>query len=334
MTDTLHINHKQITSNKLLDNLLVNFPLWFPIVYIFLALNFPSFSKILFISSLFLFAETHFASTWLFFFDKENWSWVRLNFYKVVFIPSYILILTIIAWFFSPSFIILTHYIASGWHVTRQSAGIMKLYGVKTKIYTWIVYFVSFLCLSIGIKQPGLLASTINIGAINILIGISFIIYLLILYLNKLGRLSNILVNSLPVLTGIFIYLPILFFKDLYTATAIGVGMHWCQYMALTFSYYFRKKNSLSTHQNYSSNSNSSRLLFIVFYSLLMTTLAVIGMPNINTENSQYSFLYLIPLLFQFYHFYVDGYIWKFSDPHIKQSVLRYLYFPSKSKIN
>ena len=38
--------------------------------------------------------------------------------------------------------------------------------------------------------------------------------------------------------------------------------------------------------------------------AFLMTSLAVIGMPNINTEDSQYSFIYLIPLLFQFYHFH------------------------------
>ena len=329
MTDTLHVNYKQITSSKLLDNLVINFPLWFPITYIFLALNFPSFTKILFISSLFLFAETHFASTWLFFFDKENWAWVKTNFYKVIFVPLYVLSLIIIAWFFSPSFVVLAHYIASGWHVTRQSDGIMKLYGLKTKIYTWIVYFVSFLCLGVGIKQPGLLASKVNIDVINILICFSLVLYFLILYLNKLGRLSNILVTSLPILTGISIYLPILFFKDLFTATAIGVGMHWCQYMALIFSSYLRKKSSNGENQNYSSNY--SRFIFIFSYAFLMTSLAVMGMPNINTENSQYSFIYIIPLLFQFYHFYIDGYIWKFSDPHIRQSVYRYLYKPSNN---
>ena len=34
-------------------------------------------------------------------------------------------------------------------------------------------------------------------------------------------------------ITGIIIYLPILFFKDLSTATAVGVGMHWIQYISI-----------------------------------------------------------------------------------------------------
>ena len=39
------------------------------------------------------------------------------------------------------------------------------------------------------------------------------------------------------------------------------------------------------------------------------------------------SFLvWLIPLIFQMYHFYIDGFIWKFSDPHIKNSVGQYIF--------
>ena len=45
--------------------------------------------------------------------------------------------------------------------------------------------------------------------------------------------------------TGLTIYLPILFFKDLATATALGVGMHWCQYIAIMWSSYFRKNNKI-----------------------------------------------------------------------------------------
>ena len=153
-----------ITSNNVLDTILVKFPLWFPLTYIFLALNYPSQTKLLFLSSLFLFAETHFASTWLFFFDKENFLWVKENFYKIVYIPVYILILTIIVWIISPNIIILFHYIASGWHVTKQSAGILKIYGIRKKIYEFLVYFSSLFCLAIGLQNPGILSYKYNIN--------------------------------------------------------------------------------------------------------------------------------------------------------------------------
>lgn len=320
-------NERQITSTQTLDTLFVNFPLWFPITYIFLALNFPSFSKILFILSLFLFAETHFASTWLFFFDKENWSWIKKNFYDFIYLPCYLLIAATLLWIFNPSFLVIIHYLASGWHVTKQSAGITKLYGLNNRFNEFLIYFTSFLFLFIGIRNPGLLSSYLNISSFNYLFFGLISIYFLILYLNFYGRLSKIIANLMPVFTGISIYLPILFFRDLATATAIGVGMHWCQYISIVWSTYLRKKNRCA---NTISFKTSSRLLFIFSYSLVMTTLAVIGMPNLNNDKIQYSFIYLIPLLFQLYHFYIDGFIWKFSDPHIRESVLKYIYKPMK----
>ena len=56
-----------------------------------------------------------------------------------------------------------------------------------------------------------------------------------------------------------------------------------------------------------------------------MTSLVVMGSPVLSNGQNQYSIL-LIPLTFQFYHFYIDGFIWKFSDKHIRKSVLQYLY--------
>ena len=61
-----------------------------------------------------------------------------------------------------------------------------------------------------------------------------------------------------------------------------------------------------------------------------MTALVVIGSPKLSNNLNQYSFIYLIPLTFQFYHFYIDGFIWKFSDEHIRKSILQYLYKPIK----
>ena len=57
-----------------------------------------------------------------------------------------------------------------------------------------------------------------------------------------------------------------------------------------------------------------------------MTSLAYLGMPNQKYNDGNYSILYLIPILFQLYHFYVDGFIWQFSNKHIKKSVGSYIF--------
>jgi len=316
---------KKITPNIFLDNLFINFPLWFPISYIYLAVNYPEKSNFLFILVLFLFAETHFASTWLFLFDKQNWPWLKTNSYKLFFLPLYLIILIAFTWFFTPSLILILHYLASGWHVTKQSTGILKIYGANSKIYQFFVYFSSFTCLAIGLKNPGILKSTLDFNFINLILLVLFISYIAILTFSLLGKLNKKILIALPLLTGILIYIPILFFDNLATATAVGVGMHWCQYIAIMWSMNIRKNlNQKSNLLNLSFTLK--RVLFVFLYALIMTSLAVIGMPNIIKNTTQYSYFYLIPLIFQLYHFYIDGFIWKFSDKHIKKSVLPFLF--------
>ena len=112
---------KTITSSPKLDFLLIYCPLWFPLTYLFLIFNFPSISTFIFIASIFLFAETHFASTWLFFLDKDNLNWIKKYIYQIVVLPIYILLIVMSLWFLVPSAVLIIHYLASGFHVTRQS---------------------------------------------------------------------------------------------------------------------------------------------------------------------------------------------------------------------
>ena len=102
--------------------------------------------------------------------------------------------------------------------------------------------------------------------------------------------------------------------------------MHWCQYIAIMWSIHFRKNRNLISDKRLNKRKNYSVILFVFLYSTIMTGLAVKGMPDFNIKESQYSYLYLIPLLFQLYHFYIDGFIWKFSDPHIKKNVLPFIF--------
>ena len=324
---------KTITSNGILDDIFINCPLWFPIIYIFIAINFPSGGKLLFILSLFLFAETHFASTWVFFFDKENWGWLKKNNYKLVFLPLYLALIAIFAWYFSPSLIIILHYLASGWHVTKQSIGILKINKLTQKYFSFLIYLVSFLCLFVGLSNPGILSTSLSVFEINILLIFCSIVYAWVLFSDKAFGPFKYLESLMPVFTGTLIYVPLLFFKNLAVATAVGVGMHWCQYIAIMWSTSLRKSQKKSNNKLISSNTIKScgpKIIYVFIYSLIMTSCAIYGMPDLKAENPEYSLIYLFPLLFQFYHFYIDGFIWKFSDPHIKGSVMSYLFSNAK----
>ena len=315
---------KTITSSSKLDFLFIYCPLWFPLTYLFLIFNFPSISSFIFIASIFLFAETHFASTWLFFLDKDNLNWIKKNIYQIVVLPIYILLIVMSLWFLVPSAVLIIHYLASGFHVTRQSLGISKISKTNTKISSFLIYFVSGICLLTGLIKPGIFSTSVSINNMNLIIFFVAVLYFLSTYFSFNSRFLFIR-NLTPILTGISIYLPLLFFDNLGVATVIGVGMHWCQYIILMFSINLRK-NKYKKIKISKSQFLKNRVLFILFYSLIMTSLTYFGMPKNNLSLNTYSLLYLIPLLFQLYHFYIDGFIWKFSDDHIKSSVGKYIF--------
>ncbi|CAE19701.1 hypothetical protein PMM1242 [Prochlorococcus marinus subsp. pastoris str. CCMP1986] len=319
---------QQILNNRF-DLSLIYLPLWFPIIYLLTVTNVPSLASICFVFSLFLFAETHFASTWLFFFDVQNKYWIKQNLYKLIVLPIYIGIAILGIWFFNPQVVLLLHYLASGYHVTKQSIGISKLPKKTGTNFRLIIYFFSFGFLATGLVKPGILNNLFmeNKYIFNSFLVIIFLLYLFLVFLStKIKYIKNINYFS-SLITGIIIYLPILFFKDLSTATAVGVGMHWIQYISIIGLIYFRKTSV--NYKNIKDLLNSfefkSRLLFILIYALVMTIFAFIGVTSANNSNNSFNLFYLIPIIFQLYHFYIDGFIWKFSDPHIRNTIGAFL---------
>ena len=319
---------QQILNNRF-DLSLIYFPLWFPIIYLLTVTNVPSLALLCFVFSLFLFAETHFASTWLFFFDDQNKYWIKQNIYKLIVLPIYFGIAIVGIWFFNPQVVLLLHYLASGYHVTKQSIGISKLPKNSGTNLRLIIYFFSFGFLATGLIKPGVLGNLFleNKLILNSFLIIIFILYLLLVFLSsKIKNIKNVNYFS-SLITGIIIYLPILFFKDLSTATAVGVGIHWIQYLSIIGLIYFRKTSI--NYKNIKDLLNSfefkSRFIFILGYALIMTIFAIIGVTSANNSKNVFNYFYLIPIIFQLYHFYIDGFIWKFSDPHIRNSIGSFL---------
>ena len=52
-------------------------PFWIGALYLSAVTLLPEYRTIVFFVFLFLLGEMHFGSTWLFFFTRENWKWIR-----------------------------------------------------------------------------------------------------------------------------------------------------------------------------------------------------------------------------------------------------------------
>ena len=106
------------------------------------------------------------------------------------------------------------------------------------------------------------------------------------------------------------IFSPYLFTTNIYDAAIIGVGAHWCQYLAINYKVYFSNGVFKRMQKLY-------LVLFLIIYSIIMSLL---GFKS-NFYPDLINLTLLIPLSGQFIHYYLYAFIWKFSDDHIRNNV-------------
>ena len=117
-------------------------------------------------------------------------------------------------------------------------------------------------------------------------------------------RLKDILVFS----QGFLIFLPIAIFDDLLLAFAVGISIHYIQYLFISWPV-CRKSFGFS---------GLYLLIFLFAYALISTS--ALGGFITNEKNSIFI---LIPTTLQLLHFYFDGFIWRRSDPLINKILLK-----------
>lgn len=307
---------KTILNNKFFEYGFILFPVWIFFVYYPSKTFLPFSDELIFFIFLLIFGETHFASTYLFFFDNKNFSWIKENFLKIIVIPFFLLMVYIIIGINSLKAAIIIGAIASGIHVTRQSIGIQRLYASnRNTYYELCTYFFSFLFLAIGFLRfyfnefVNLLNISITYNETNTIRLIYAIIFIIGVFISIADK-DNIK-KKFTNLTGVLIFAPYLFTNNIYDAAIIGVGMHWCQYLAINYKVYFFNANIFNLRKKILI------LSLILIYSLIMS---VLGYKS-NFYPDLITISLMIPLSGQFIHYYLDAFIWKFSDEHIKNSV-------------
>ena len=311
---------KKIIPSNFIEINFVLFPIWILPVY-FLLKSFIFSPELTFLIFLILFGETHFASSFLFFFSRFNHEYISKNKLILIYVPILICVIYFIFGLKYFSYAVLIGSIASGIHVTRQSIGISRIYATqKNNIFELIIYFSSFLFLFIGfarffqsefflfsniIKMDWLFNKFFYYFASNKMI-LAFVVLLFsILAITEKTDYKKKLAN----LTGVLIYAPYCFVNNIYDAIVIGVGAHWSQYLLINYKVYF--------HNEKKDFSKILKYVFILVYAVIMGLLGY----NRHFDKSFLKILILIPLTGQFFHYYIDAFIWKFSIKEIRENV-------------
>ena len=308
-----------IIKNKLIEFNLILFPIWIGLLYLLLSQIINN-QELLFLLFLLILGETHFASTFCFFFDKNNHKWLSKNKLSMFIIPILLILLYLVIGLQSLFAAVFIGSVFSAYHVTRQSVGISRLYGTKKNSFFELgIYFFSGLYLFIGfmrffyndiinaISLPLPLYQSNN-NNIFLIILVSSIVFCMF----NNGNYKKIFVT----LSGCLIYAPYLFVDNPYQAVIIGVGAHWCQYLGLNYKIYFNKESVFKGYKRFMI------LLFIIIYAIIMSLLGYKG----HVQKDYINYLILIPLTGQFFHYYTDMFIWRFSDSHIREYIGKNLF--------
>jgi hypothetical protein len=270
------------------------------------------------------------------FLDSKNHQWIRKHSVKMIYIPVIIVVFTLgIGIFDSISTALFAANLASAFHVVNQSIGINKLFipsrgHVLLNLCTFIISFGSLYFLGIGFFRfyspwplPEVLMELLCLG----------IIILPILCLGGLYWKQR--QNPLPIkcflstASGMMVYSPYAIVDVKEHAIAMGVGMHYCQYLALVIPIYLRKSKILQLQGESGNLVSTIARTFLVFGMFLMiyaATMVSFRQWDKGFETWDFSVLILIPLVFQMLHYYYESFIWRFSNSHIRKEVGSYVY--------
>jgi len=297
--------------------LLVKFPIIFPLLYIFFLYSFPSYENHLIFFTILLLAETHFGATWPFFIDKVNYSFIKEKKVSLVTLPIVISILCLMGFFLFKNLFLLIFFAANMFHVTRQSYGITNLYtknNDEKKIYINTIYLFNFFFFLIAFFRFYVpMIKSENILLLNLIV--LLVIAVFIIYFVKRFKFSD---SLLTLITGILIFYPVCFVSNPVHVILMGVTMHYTQYLYLTYKVSLKRKQESKEIQ---SNFLNKFIFVIIFYSIVMSILSIYGKSNVEFLSN----LILIPIIGQMLHFYLDSQLWKFSEKHNRENILKYL---------
>lgn len=306
-------------TDKFKETFFVKFPIVFPIIYIIILYSFPQYETGLIFLTILLLAEPHFAATWPFLINKTNSEYIKEKKINFIYIPLLIALISLVSFFFIKNIFLLIFFAANIFHVTRQSFGICKLYCKdisEIKFQENFIYLINLLFFCIAFLR--FYSQTItqeHLFALN-LIALFSLALLFIFYLYKF-KFSD---NFLTFCTGCLIFYPACFVSNPVHVIIMGVTMHYTQYIYLTNKVYFARNTDLHIDSIFTF-LKSKYFLTIIIYALTMSILSIFG----KFDQSILKHLLIIPIIGQMLHFYLDSQLWKFSEKHNRENILKHI---------
>ena len=307
--------------NKKIDFFFIQFPIIFPLIYFLILYFIPSLEIYLIAFTLLVLAEPHFGATWPIFLDKQNRYQIKKNKFTLILGPILIIFFSLAGFFLFQHLFLLIFYAFNVHHVTKQSAGIIKLYSKndsEKKYQINLIYFINIIFFFVGLLR--FYVPIINNNNLIFLSTISILILTSIAIIQYLKFKS--FSNSLITMTGMLIFYPKCFVLNPVHAIILGVTMHYSQYIVITGKVFFGRKNLSAQIKKSFLEVNAKFIIFIMIYGLIMTIFASLG--KLGTD--LFKNLIIIPIIGQMLHFYIDGFIWKFSDKHNRDITLRHIF--------
>lgn len=297
---------------------LVKFPIIFPIVYFFILSTFPQYETELIFITILLLAETHFGATWPFFLDKVNHDFIKKKKISLIIFPLGILIFSILGFFLFKNTFLLIFFAANVYHVTRQSYGVCKLYcnsQTEQLFQEYLIYSINILFFTIAFFRfyyP--IITDDHLVFLNLVILLTFF-FIFLLYFIKFKFSENLL----TFITGSIIFYPVCFVSNPVHAIIMGVTMHYTQYLFLT--HYVYRSRQIEINPSFKNFLFNRYVITIIIYSSIMSVFSIFG----KFDSSFLNKLILIPIIGQIIHFYLDSQLWKFSEKHNRDNILKFI---------
>jgi hypothetical protein len=288
----------------------------------------------------FALAFSHYMSTLAFYFWNDNREYHRSRWLAFFVGPLVLAVIYFLLIGFEVPYVVQVVLLAwNTWHVSRQNCGILSIYRSRAGVSNLAqknaanhaILGVSCFLAVWNIESHnevmgffGWFSNDLS-WMIKVVLGAIAAFYFVQLAIALLRRQEPIgLAEGLFLLASLGFFYPYLFIRDSNIATLAMLLPHYVQYLALVWLLHRRKFGTANEGAPVILRQISSKLI------ILIPVLMAVGFPiywiwGYMVSNGLEWWFGAVYVLIAFEHYYLDGLIWSFRRPHVRQTMLPFL---------
>lgn len=284
----------------------------------------------------------HQGLTWFQFLDRKNSSYYlsRENRLWSAFAPMCIIVVSMIAYWFSPPILYLLYVLWTIQHIAKQNIGILLLYhnhdaneavparALETRTIESFAALFSFMFLQNFVQTGTATELAVTIILIVLAVETTWTTSKLIANLSlqiKGGKSLNVPACGFWILSCLA-FSPFLLTREINQGLFVALVMHWFQYIGL---------NAILVKRKYASTAHTADVVGkqpLICFLAVGILYAVIAMPvDLLTVGGISEDAWGLRLLagfvsgLTFSHYFLDAFIWRFRDSHNRASILAFV---------